>query len=236
MSKNSTSLIISDLHLIDGQSPLFKHFCRNYAAKYDRLIILGDLFNIWLGDDASILTYDEVISELHNLTKTTEVLVLHGNRDFLLGKDFAAKSGCKIISEPYFLTHDQQKYVLIHGDSLCTDDVNYQRFKRIIRHPLIKFIILSLPQKLRVKLGSYLRQKSQKANQTKPAEITDINQTSTDNFMQNHPNTHLIHGHTHRQNTHKTSTYTRYVLGDWSKNIGNAISLTQKLNRLEINQ
>lgn len=233
-----THLIAADIHLLTTdckKTQLFIKFCQIEAAKADQLFILGDLFNTWLGDDISLANYKTVIDAIKTLSKTTQIFVMPGNRDFLLGENFETQTGAKIIREPYLLIDNQQKYLLLHGDSLCVDDKNYQRLKKLLRHPLTQFIFLHLSEKLRLKLSGQLRQKSTEAQRYKDRKIMDINQKFTHNLMQKYPNTHLIHGHTHRQNTHSEKHYTRYVLGDWSPHKGNAIQIDGNLNWLEIN-
>ena len=233
-----TSLIISDLHLTNVEEDkidFFGKFCKKYASKADQLFILGDLFNTWIGDDLSLLSYKAVIDILKDLSQTTKVFVMAGNRDFLLSKQFESESGCKLISEPYLLEHNDDKFLLIHGDSLCTDDINYQKLKRVLRSPITQFIFLKLSKKFRLKLTGQLRKKSIEAQSYKTEELMDVNQTTTDLLMSNHPGFDLIHGHTHRQKTHNEEKYTRYVLGDWSSTKGNAIKFTDKLEWLEIN-
>ncbi len=213
-----SSLIIADLHLIAGETKpgdLFVKFCQEEASKADELFILGDLFNTWLGDDLSLTYYQAVIDALKILSQTTKVFVMVGNRDFLLGADFAKHSGCQLISEPYLLERHQQPYVLIHGDVLCTDDVNYQRLKKILRHPITKFIFSHLPKQIRLKLSGQLRQKSIQSKNYKSKKMMDVNQKTVDEFMQRYPGADLIHGHTHRQGTDVEEGYVRYVLGDW---------------------
>ena len=233
-----TSLIISDLHLTNVEEDkidFFGNFCKKYASKADQLFILGDLFNTWIGDDVSLLSYKAIIDILKDLSQGTKVFVMAGNRDFLLSKQFESESGCKLISEPYLLEHNDDKFLLIHGDSLCTDDINYQKLKRVLRSPITQFIFLKLSKKFRLKLTGQLRKKSVEAQSYKTEELMDVNQTTTDLLMSNHPGFDLIHGHTHRQKTHNEEKYTRYVLGDWSSTKGNAIKITDKLEWLEIN-
>ena len=233
-----TSLIISDLHLTKVEKDkidFFANFCKKYASKVDQLFILGDLFNTWIGDDLSLASYTEIINTLSDLSKDTKVFVMAGNRDFLLSKQFELKSGCQLISEPYTLEHNANKFLLIHGDSLCTDDINYQKLKRILRNPITQFIFLKLSKNIRLKLTGQLRNKSIEAQKYKTEELMDVNQKTTDLLMSNYSGFDLIHGHTHRQKTHIEEEYTRYVLGDWSYAKGNAIKITDKLEWLEIN-
>ncbi|MDB4037976.1 UDP-2,3-diacylglucosamine diphosphatase [Candidatus Thioglobus sp.] len=234
----STSLIISDLHLTNVESDkvnFFNQFCEDHASKADQLFILGDLFNTWLGDDVSISSHYVVISSLKKLTKETKVFVMAGNRDFLLSQNFETETGCTLINEPHELEHNTKKFLLIHGDSLCTDDINYQKLKKVLRNPLVQYIFLRLPKKIRLKLTGQLRKKSVEAQSYKSSKIMDVNQQATDLLMSEYPGHDLIHGHTHRQNTHTMKNYTRYVLGDWSQNKGNAIKLSESIEWLEIN-
>ncbi len=232
------TLIIADLHLTQIENDkieLFRKFCVEDASKVDQLFILGDLFNTWIGDDISLNTYKSIVTILNNLTKNTQVFVMIGNRDFLLSNKFESKTGCKLIKEPYLLKHNKNKYLLMHGDSLCTDDINYQKMKKVLRNPIIQFIFLHLPNNLRLKLTGQLRKKSIEAQSYKSEKIMDVNQSSVDELMKKYPNMDLIHGHTHRQNTHIMERYNRYVLGDWKNNQGNAIKLDDSLEWLEIN-
>lgn len=231
------TLIIADLHLASDSTDktnLFIKFCQQQALQTTQLFILGDLFNAWLGDDLSMQSYPEIILALKTLSTTTKVFIINGNRDFLLGDTFTKQTGCVQINAPYMLKTHNQKYVLIHGDELCTDDKKYQLLKSIIQHPITKFIFLHLPAKTRINLTTQLRKTSTTAKQYKIQEIMDINQHTTDKLMQKYPGANLIHGHTHRQNIHKNKQYTRYVLGDWSADKGNAIEIVEQLNYLEI--
>ena len=233
-----TSLIISDLHLtnVEGDKVnFFNKFCEDHASKADQLFILGDLFNTWLGDDVSLSSHQAIISTLKELTKETKVFVMVGNRDFLLSHNFEAETGCMLIKEPYQLEHNTKKFLLIHGDSLCTDDINYQKLKKVLRNSLVQFIFLHLSKNIRLRLTGQLRKKSVEAQSYKSSEIMDVNQQATDLLMSKYPDHDLIHGHTHRQKTHTMKNYTRYVLGDWSQNKGNAIKLSDSLEWLEIN-
>jgi len=233
----SKTLIIADLHLTSVEEKkldLFCRFCQTEAVNADQLFILGDLFNTWIGDDISLADYHVAIDCLKELTKSTAVFVMIGNRDFLLGKKFEQQSGCKLINESHLLKHNDQDYVLVHGDDLCTDDIDYQKMKKVLRNRLVQLIFLNLPKKWRLKLSGEIRKKSIEAQSYKSEAIMDVNQDAVDALMVNHPGANLIHGHTHRQNTHPSETYTRYVLGDWSTTSGNAIALNETLERLEI--
>jgi UDP-2,3-diacylglucosamine hydrolase len=239
---NSTSaniqqiLIIADLHLVSNEvdkNQLFEKFCQQ-AQSADQVFILGDLFNTWLGDDLSAPHYAQIVSLLKTLSSKTQVLVMTGNRDFLLAKEFSRQTGCKLIDSPYLLEANDQQYVLTHGDELCTDDESYQQMKSILQHPITKAIFVRLPKKWRLKFSGQLRKKSIEAQQNKSSEIMDVNPVAVNKLMKKYPGADLIHGHTHRLNTHVEQAFTRYVLGDWSQSQGNAIEITDKLSRLEI--
>ena len=232
------TLIISDLHLTQielDKINLFNKFCTEHASKADQLFILGDLFHTWIGDDISISNYQSIIAILKKLTRTTKVFVMIGNRDFLLSKAFESETDCKLINDPFVLKHNNKKFLLIHGDSLCTDDIDYQKLKSILRNPIVQFIFLRLPKKLRLKLTGQLRQRSIEAQSYKSEKIMDVNQLAVEKLMSKYPGYDLIHGHTHRQNTHIMGAYTRYVLGDWDNNKGNAIKIGKSVEWLEIN-
>ena len=229
-------LIIADLHLVNNEvdkNQLFEKFCQQ-AQSADQVFILGDLFNTWLGDDLSAPYYVKIVSLLKTLSSKTQVLVMTGNRDFLLAKEFSRQTGCKLIDSPYLLEANDQQYVLTHGDELCTDDESYQQMKSILQHPITKAIFVRLPKKWRLKFSGQLRKKSIEAQQNKSSEIMDVNPVAVNKLMKKYPGADLIHGHTHRLNTHVEQAFTRYVLGDWSQSQGNAIEITDKLSRLEI--
>ena len=232
-----SSLIIADLHLTSSEADktnLFVKFCRDQATKVGQLFILGDLFNTWLGDDLSLDDYQVIISELKILSATTRIFVMTGNRDFLLGDEFAKQTGASLIDSPYLLESGTEQYVLTHGDELCTDDKGYQQLKSILQHPITQFIFLHLPKATRSKLAGKIRKKSVKAQQYKSSKIMDVNPGAVIELMEKYPDTNLIHGHTHRLNTHIETKFTRYVLGDWSNDAGNAIKLDGELSWLEI--
>lgn len=228
-------IIIADLHLKFNTYQLFNKFCLEKASKADELYILGDLFDTWLGDDVSVDYYSETIKTLKNLTQTTKIFIIHGNHDFLLSDKFTKSSNTHLIHSPYLLKTNYQNFILTHGDEFCTDDKKYQKFKKIIQHSITKFIILNLTKKLRLKLLKKIQQKSTKAKIKKNGVKMNVNQMQVDNFMKKYPNTNLIHGHTHKQNTHKKEQYTRYVLGDWNKDNGNYIKIDKKLSFFEFN-
>ncbi|MCS5586528.1 MAG: UDP-2,3-diacylglucosamine diphosphatase [Gammaproteobacteria bacterium] len=232
-----SSLIIADLHLVSDEvdkTNLFIKFCQEQASQVDQLFILGDLFNTWLGDDLSLNDYPMIISGLKTLSTTTKIFIMTGNRDFLLGDEFTKQTGVTLIDSPYLLEFNTEQYLLTHGDELCTDDKDYQRLKSILQHPITQFIFLRLPKITRLKLAGKIRKQSVEAQQYKTREIMDVNPSAVMALMQKYPDTNLIHGHTHRRNTHVEKKFTRYVLGDWASDKGNAIKLDGELSWLEV--
>ena len=222
-------VLISDLHLSPEEPALVQAFlallddCLALPA-LKRLFILGDWFEVWLGDDV-YLSLSEDERQTHWLTPLViklkklrvagcEVLVMHGNRDFLLGQPFCNVFGGELINEPYLLTVGQQSYRLEHGDALCTDDKKYQFFRKMMRNPLIQWYLLNKPLKKRLAIADNMRKNSQKNNANKAAHIMDVNEKSVALAVDNHDA--LLHGHTHRPAIHQTANdKIRYVLGDW---------------------
>ena len=224
-------LLISDLHLSPDEPALVQAFLALLddalaLPQLQRLVILGDWFEVWLGDDVYLtLSADEkqqhwltpLIGKLKKLRiKGCEILVMHGNRDFLLGQPFCNLFGGKLIEEPHFLTIGQQRYRLEHGDALCIDDSKYQRFRKLVRNRLVQWYFLRKPLNKRLAIADNMRKKSKQDNQTKAAYIMDVNEIAVNEVL-----THadvLLHGHTHRPDCHTAGDHgdkTRYVLGDW---------------------
>lgn len=212
-------LLISDLHLHEQRPDIaraFFRFLQNQAIQAEALYILGDFFEVWIGDDAMSDFQQQVANALKQLADSgTRVYLMHGNRDFLIGQNFCRQAGCQLLKDPSLLEHQGETILLMHGDSLCTDDHDYQRMKRLLRNPLSLFILRRLPLKTRQKLAGDLRNKSRTQTRMKAAEITDVNPAAVEQAMQRHQVRTLIHGHTHRPAIHKLSVGQRIVLGDW---------------------
>lgn len=212
-------LLISDLHLHEQRPDItraFFRFLQETAVGAEALYILGDFFEVWIGDDAMTGFHHEVASALRQLTATgCKVYLMHGNRDFLLGREFCRLAGCELLRDPALLTCNGENVLLMHGDSLCTDDRDYQRMKRILRNPLSLFILRHLPLKTRQKLAGGLRAQSRSRTRMKASEITDVNPGAVLQAMRSHSVRTLIHGHTHRPAVHELPEGQRIVLGDW---------------------
>ncbi|MBH0085837.1 UDP-2,3-diacylglucosamine diphosphatase [Psychrobacter sp. SCQQ22] len=222
-------VLISDLHLSPEEPALVQAFlallddCLALPA-LKRLFILGDWFEVWLGDDV-YLSLSEDERQTHWLTPLIvklkalrvagcEILVMHGNRDFLLDQPFCNLFGGELIYEPYTLPVGQQKYRLEHGDALCTDDKKYQFFRKIMRNRLTQWYLLNKSLEKRLAIADNMRQKSQRNNANKATHIMDVNADAVSTVMAD--SDALLHGHTHRPDIHQTANdKMRYVLGDW---------------------
>lgn len=219
----ATTLFISDLHL-DPRRPavsaLFVEFLRGLPHDCAALYILGDLFEVWIGDDDDTPHYQAIIAELRACTaRGLPVFVMHGNRDFLLGDAFCAASGCRLLAEPSRIELDGEPVLLLHGDTLCTDDTEYQQFRSMVRNPTWQtaFLEKTLPE--RRHMAAQARDASQQRTGEKAAEIMDVNQQAVIATLRSHGVTRLIHGHTHRPAIHRFEldgqAAERIVLGDW---------------------
>jgi UDP-2,3-diacylglucosamine hydrolase len=236
----SETLFISDLHL-DGSRPeitrLFLDFLEKQCPQADALYILGDLFEVWLGDDDNSPGNPDAISALKKLNDTgTPVSVMHGNRDFLMGKKFAANSHCKLLGDDEVIDLYGTPALIMHGDTLCTDDVDYQKFRQQVRNPAWQQQLLAMPLEQRAAIAKSMREQNESAKADKTCDIMDVNQTTVEEQMLKHNVTHLIHGHTHRPNVHEFTVdgqnMQRIVLGDWYEQ-GSVLRCNQDGCRLE---
>ena len=212
-------LFISDLHLSPERpavSRAFLVFLQQRAAAASALYILGDLFEAWIGDDDPSDLSIEIQAALRSLSDSgVPLFIQHGNRDFLLGKRFAKNTGAILLDDEYIVEHQGHRALVMHGDSLCTDDIDYQRFRRKARNPIYRWLLAHLPLKRRQKLARDWRAKSKAANSNKASAIMDVNQDAVTRVMSQHNVDMLIHGHTHRPDRHPLSKGERIVLGDW---------------------
>ena len=212
-------LFISDCHL-DPQRPEVSaaliRFLRTRAADARRLYILGDLFEVWLGDDDPADGLQQVIDVLHELSASCEIFYIAGNRDFLLGGDFATRVGMTLLEEPHLLQLEQSRVVLLHGDTLCTDDHDYQKFRALVRDPAWISTMLTKSLLERQQLAARLRDDSKTATNQKTSEIMDVSETTVDDCFRSNNADVIIHGHTHRPALHRyDADLLRIVLGDW---------------------
>ena len=237
------TLCIADVHLQpDHHHPInqaFRAFLQNEAHQAEALYILGDLFEMWVGDDMGLQTYAPEIAAIRQLTESgTAVYIQFGNRDFLMRKAFWQATGAIYLKQPKVIEIFQQHYLMLHGDSLCTDDKAYQKMRLLLRNPLVTWAFLRLAPHKRQAIGEKMRANSQKYNLNKAENIMDVSEEAVQKLLKQYPNaTGIIHGHTHRpaHHTHQidNQTYHRWVLGDWRLNDGNA-NPTVQMQMLEL--
>jgi len=218
-----STLFISDLHLSaerENISKLFIEFLIQRASAADALYILGDLFEVWPGDDMIQPDYQQSITAMKQLADSgVPVFVMHGNRDFLMAEYFCEVSGSTLIDDPCVIDLYGTPTLLMHGDTLCTDDGDYQKFRIMVRDPRWQAEFLSKSAAERLAIADKYREISKAAMADKKMEIMDVNQQAVESVMSEHNIQQLIHGHTHRPAIHdfnlNEKPMKRIVLGDW---------------------
>lgn len=215
------TLFIADLHL-SHETPAvtagFLRFLQQDVIHAEALYILGDLFETWMGDDDPQPLYREIANALRTLKQHgIPCYFIHGNRDFLLGHRFADESGMILLPQELVLNLYGKRILILHGDTLCTDDKNYQRLRRTFHRHWLQKLFLVLPLRLRQRIAARLRAGSKHANRRKNAAIMDVNQPAVITAFQQHQVQWMIHGHTHRPAVHdvKGICAQRAVLGAW---------------------
>lgn len=214
-------LFISDLHLDadrPGTAAAFYRFLEQEAVKAKALYILGDLFELWVGDDDDSALVLEVRDHLQQLAQAgTGIYFQHGNRDFLLGEGFAHAAGMELLPEIHQLELNGERILLMHGDTLCIDDHEYQAFRQQVRQPQWIATVLDRPLAERRALGQQLREQSQSMSSRKSEDIMDVAESEVQMVMAQYQASKLIHGHTHRPARHPLANGERIVLGDWDE-------------------
>ncbi|MEM8498282.1 MAG: UDP-2,3-diacylglucosamine diphosphatase [Pseudomonadota bacterium] len=221
------TLFISDLHLHDSRPQViaaFEAFLDEQHGRCEQLFILGDLFEAWLGDDDRSELSARVEQALSKLAMTgCSVAIMHGNRDFLIGPDFCARCTAQLISDPLNIELYGRKVLLMHGDTLCTDDTEYLAFRARIRQTASVQGLLSKPLAERRQIAAQLRADSREAMSNKAEDIMDVTYAEVEAQLAAHEADILFHGHTHRPNKHvhtvNGAPRERYVLGDWEDNL-----------------
>lgn len=213
------TLIIGDLHLSPNRPDITQAFARfldNEIDGADALYIVGDLFEAWIGDDdLSDFTLD-IADKLKRASERVPIYFCHGNRDFLLGPRFAQRCGMKLLPEPEVVALYGETTLILHGDSLCTEDREYQKFRRLRNRPWFRMLVLSLPLSLRQGLARRARARSKMQTQMKDARIMDVSPKAVEAIMEKYDASRLIHGHTHRPAIHDLpQRRQRLVVGDW---------------------
>jgi UDP-2,3-diacylglucosamine hydrolase len=218
-------LFVADVHLSAHRAGPAERFLRllcGPARDLERLYLLGDVFDLWLGDDDERAPHPEVTQALRRLTDAgTAVHFLHGNHDFLLGADFVARTGCICLPDAAVVEVFGTPVLVMHGDTLCTDDHDYQDWRAFTRNPDTQRQFLSLTLQERVERAAAVRLEASHKARLKPEEITDVNPAAAERAMREHGVGILVHGHTHRPRVHALQIdgrpAARIVLGDWDR-------------------
>lgn len=218
-------LLISDLHLEEERPDIARAFLRfldERASQAEALYILGDFFEVWVGDDG-MTAFQTGIAEALKATseRGTKLYLMHGNRDFMIGKRFCRQAGCTLLVDPHVAHLGGERVLLMHGDSLCTRDKGYMRLKRWLRNPISLFLLHRLPLAKRQQLAGKLRSTSKTETRMKASDIVDVTPEEVTEVMQRYQVSTLIHGHTHRPAIHPLHLdgrpARRIVLGDWDR-------------------
>lgn len=228
-------LLLSDLHLPPTKSPYREAFsrfldgpARNSAAVY----ILGDLFEMWIGDDAGLVDYSQECAHLAKLRlENIPVFLQRGNRDFLIGEQFSYKTGIHLLPEYACVDLPIGRTLLTHGDGFCLDDVAFQRFRNWTRKPLLQKVFLRLPLKLRRSIGNKFRYTGEQKRQRETASKMDVNEQAVIRLASQYRVNRVIHGHTHNPGCYSAgegeNKLERIVLPDWRPNQMNYLTCDQ---------
>ncbi len=217
------TIFISDLHLEENRPDITQRFLQwldTCDSSVDALYILGDLFEVWIGDDENTPFHRDMIQALKSAAqKGFPIYFIHGNRDFLLGKAFFQQTGCQLLPDETKIAVYQTPVLIMHGDTLCTQDMAYRKARKKLRNPFLQTLFLLLPLKLRKNMAAKMRAKSMEHTQSTSLDIMDVTQSEVERVMQKHQVSYLIHGHTHRPFFHEffldASKALRIVLGAW---------------------
>ena len=238
-----TTLFISDLHLCAERPEkltLFKRLLQGPARDAESLYILGDLFEAWAGDDDSTPPHGEIIAELTAYTQSGgKLFVMRGNRDHLISYRFAEKTGALLLDDETEITLNGENILLMHGDTLCTEDVKYQIFRLIMNNVFSRKLVMFIPFSLRSNLWHKIRGAAKKSAERKSEYLSDVHQATVEIKMNKHDVLCLIHGHTHRQAIHEFKlngqNAKRIVLGDWYLNDSILVSNAKELKLFGVN-
>lgn len=218
---------IADLHLSEARpelTELFLRFMRGRARQAQAVYILGDLFDFWVGDDEQSPLIESVKNAIRSVSDSgVACYFVHGNRDFMIGQRFARAAGMTLLPDYQVVNLFGRKALICHGDTLCTDDERYQRYRKKVHQKWRQRLFLMLPLALRLKIAAKIRRTSQHDKQYKTAEIMDVNPAFTAATVAQYGVDLLIHGHTHRENIHQNDGFTRIVLGDWKSDYASVL-------------
>lgn len=215
----TSSLFISDLHLSEATPQIEQGLYRFLEEKgdVDRLFLLGDIFEAWIGDDDDseiAMRFADAMKKLAD--RGTAIFFMRGNRDFLVGEPYLKQFNAELLGDTAEISVAGSPALLMHGDLLCTDDVDYMAFRALAHNPDWQAEMLAKPLSERRELAKHLRAMSKEAASNKAEDIMDVNQDAVANTMQEHQVKRLIHGHTHRPCRHAMRDSERVVLGDWN--------------------
>ena len=232
----SRILFISDLHLSQERPAtvaLFLRFLEEVATGAEQLYILGDLFDVWLGDDDETPPIPDIQFALARLTASgTQVFLMHGNRDFLIGERFCSITGCQLIPDPTIIDLNGEPALLMHGDLLCTDDQNYQQARKMLRNEQIIADFLAKSLEERALFAGQIRKQSGETISLLPEDIMDVNGDEVMEQMRQHGVRLLIHGHTHRAASHELEldgeAAKRIVLAEWHEASGQYLRMDER--------
>ena len=218
-----TTLFISDLHLSADRPDItacFLRFMSNEARGIDALYVLGDLFEMWIGDDDDSPFHQQIKKAFRQLTDSgVPCYFIHGNRDFLIGKRFSQETGVELLPEHTVVDLYGTATLILHGDTLCTLDEGYQRYRKKVHNRFIQWLFFRLPLSYRQRIGEKMRSGSSQTNQAKSQTIMDVTPSEVVHVMAELGVSQMIHGHTHRPDVHALSVNgqdaRRIVLGDW---------------------
>lgn len=231
MDNKKYTIFISDTHFNEKQPRIterFLKFLELNLAYINALYLLGDLFNTWIGDDNDSPLIQRISQALADCAKKGILIYfIHGNRDYLIGKTFAKRCNMILLPQETCILLYHEPTLIMHGDTLCTEDKSYQLYRKIMFSRWMKAACLFLPLSWRKAAADRLRKASQKKQSTKSYHIIDVSEKSVIESLKKHQTQWLIHGHTHRPNHHKINqlekTAHRLVLGAWSNTEGSAI-------------
>ncbi len=229
-----SAVLISDLHLHESDPTLFSKFEMFLSSKiygFNNLYILGDLFETWIGDDDESKFNKKVIEILKKVSADgMKVFLMHGNRDFLIGESFCSTINAELLSDYHIYEDGDSKILLLHGDTLCTDDIRYQEFRKLVRTESWKGDFLSKSLKERIDIASGLREMSNEETENKKNEIMDVNLESVRKISNEFNIEKMIHGHTHRPFIHQDENLLRVVLSDWENEVNYATVINGEIS------
>ncbi|WP_148339126.1 UDP-2,3-diacylglucosamine diphosphatase [Aquicella siphonis] len=217
------TIFISDLHLDETHPEAAEKFIqmtRDLGSDTDAVYILGDLFEVWIGDDENTLFQQQIKQALKSLVhKGVPVYFMHGNRDFLVGGRFLDETGCRLLPDETRIKVYQTDALIMHGDTLCTKDIDYLKARKVMRNLFLQKIFLLLPLVIRKKIAAAMRAKSRQHTASASSEVMDVTPDAVTEIFRKHKVSCLVHGHTHRPDIHvlefERARVFRIVLGAW---------------------